>query len=91
MSESTTRRPITISRGGGTVHTLWTAKGLALKYCFGEQLACANVLDATRAYWTLAYDLGAVPGYLGALLLAYLVILKKTWYPRWTVIANPAV
>jgi hypothetical protein len=76
---------------GSAVHTLWTAKGLALKYCFGQQLACANVLDSTKAYWTLAYNLGAVPGYLGAVLLAYLVILKKTWYPRWTVVANPAV
>lgn len=76
---------------GSAVHTLWTAKGLALKYCFDQQLACANLLDATRAYWTLAYNLGAVPGYLGAVLLAYLVILNKTWYPRWTVMANPAV
>jgi hypothetical protein len=76
---------------GSAVHTLWAAKGLALKYCSGEQVPCANVLEATRAYWTLAYNLGAVPGYLGAVLLAYLVVLKRTWYPRWTVIANPAV
>jgi hypothetical protein len=82
---------IVLMVAGSAVHALWTAKGLALKYCFGQQLACASVLDATKAYWALAYNLGAIPGYLGAVLLAYLVVFKKTSYPRWTVIANPAV
>jgi len=39
----------------------------------------------------LAYNLGAAPGYLGAVLLLGLVLLGKTWYPRWTALANPAV
>ena len=44
-----------------------------------------------KSYWTLAYDLGAVPGYIGAALLLGLVLLRKTYYPRWTVIANTEV
>jgi hypothetical protein len=76
---------------GSAVHTLWTAKGLALKYCGGEGSPCADLLAVTRSYWTLAYNLSAIPGYLGAALLFGLVIRRKTWYPRWTALANPAV
>src|SRR5260370_17735660 len=44
-----------------------------------------------KSYWNLVYDLGAIPGYIGAALLLGLVLLRKTHYPRWTVIANPAM
>jgi hypothetical protein len=76
---------------GSAVHALWTPYGLALKYCSGEGSPCSELLGATRSYWNAAYDLSAVPGYLGALLLFILVLLGRTRYPRWTVIANPAV
>jgi len=75
---------------GSAVHTLWTAKGLAMKYCSGQGEPCATLLAATRSYWTLAYNLGAIPGYAGALLLLGLVLFGKTYYPRWTAIVNPA-
>jgi hypothetical protein len=77
--------------GGSAVHTLWTVKGLALKYCYGRAAPCSDLLAATNSYWALAYDLSAAPGYIGAALLAGLILLRKTWYPRWTVVANPAV
>jgi hypothetical protein len=76
---------------GSAVHTLWTAKGLALKYCYGQGAPCSDLLAAIKSYWALAYNLGAIPGYLGAVLLFGLVLLRKTYYPRWTVVANPAV
>jgi hypothetical protein len=76
---------------GSAVHTLWTAKGLALKYCYGQGAPCSDLLTAMKSYWTLTYNLGAIPGYIGAVLLVGLVVLRKTYYPRWTVIANPAV
>jgi len=76
---------------GSAVHTLWAAKGLALKYCYGAGAPCADLLAATTAYWTLAYYIGALPGYVGAFLLFFLVLLGKTWYPRWSVLANPAL
>ena len=75
---------------GSAVHTLWTAKGLALKYCGAQGSSCADLLAVTKSYWTLAYNLSAIPGYLGAALLFGLVVMGKTWYPRQTVIANPA-
>ena len=76
---------------GSAVHTLWAAKGLALKYCLGQGSACSDLTNAIKSYWALAYDLGAVPGYLGATLLLGLVLMGVTWYPRWTALANPAV
>jgi hypothetical protein len=77
--------------GGSAVHTLWTAKGLALKYCYGEGFPCSDLLMAIKSYWTLVYNLSSIPGYLGCILLMGLVIMGKTWYPRWTAVANPGV
>lgn len=76
---------------GSAVHTLWTARGLTLKYCYAQGAPCPELLTAVKSYWSVAYNVGAVPGYIGAVLLAGLVLLGKTWYPRWTVLANPAV
>jgi hypothetical protein len=76
---------------GSAIHTLWTAKGLAIKYCYGnDDAGCHALMQAINSYWNLAYNIGAVPGYAGALLLVALVMLGKTWYPKWTVLANPA-
>ncbi len=76
---------------GSAIHTLWTVKGLAIKYCYGnDDAGCHALMQATNSYWNLAYNIGAVPGYAGALLLIALVLLGKTWYPKWTVLANPA-
>lgn len=49
---------------GSAVHTLWTAKGLALKYCSNQSGPCSSLLAAIKSYWLLAYNIGAVPGYL---------------------------
>jgi hypothetical protein len=76
---------------GSAIHTLWTAKGLAIKYCYGnDDAGCRALMQAINSYWNLAYNIGAVPGYAGALLLIALVLLGRTWYPKWTVLANPA-
>lgn len=76
---------------GSAVHALWTAKGLAMKFCDGQAAPCADLLAATKYYWTLTYNLGSIPGYLGGVILMILVVMRKTWYPRWTAIANPGV
>jgi hypothetical protein len=76
---------------GSAVHALWTAKGLAIQNCFGDDDAgCRALLSSVNSYWSLAYNLGAVPGYLAAILLIFLVLFGKTRYPKWTVLANPA-
>jgi Family of unknown function (DUF6796) len=76
---------------GSSVHALWTPYGLALKHCYGQGAPCPDLVAAIRSYWNAAYDLSAVPGYVGFLLLIVLVLLGRTRYPRWTAMANPAV
>jgi len=77
---------------GSAIHVLWATRGFALKYCYGsDDAVCRALLKAVNSYWELAYNIGAVPGYVGAIVLFGLVLLGKTWYPRWTALANPAV
>ena len=77
---------------GSATHALWTARGLAIRFCTGQTAApCPALLAAIEEYWRLLYALAEVPGYLGALLLLGLVLLGKTAYPRWTALANPGV
>jgi hypothetical protein len=62
-----------------------------MKFCYyNDDVGCQALPTAVDSYWNLAYNIGAVPGYFGAILLLGLVLLGKTWYPRWTVLANPA-
>jgi hypothetical protein len=76
---------------GSAIHTLWTTKGLALKYCSDQAGPCSDLVTATNAYWNLVYELGAIPGFMGAILLFVLVLSGRTWYPRWTALVNPAL
>jgi hypothetical protein len=77
---------------GSAIHTLWTTKGLALKYCYtNDDAGCRAVVQAINQYWNIAYYFGAVPAYFGFILLIGLVLFGKTWYPRWAVLSNPAV
>lgn len=76
---------------GSAVHTLWTARGLALKYCSAEAAPCADLAQSIKSYWSFAYNLGSLPGYVGAILLLGLVLFRRSNYPRWTGLFNPAI
>src|SRR5258708_35738933 len=39
---------------GRAVHTLWTAKGLALKYCYGDGTPSADFLTTKKSHVRLA-------------------------------------
>jgi hypothetical protein len=73
---------------GSAVHALWVPRGLAFRYEGALRGYAPELLSALRRYWELAYDLAAVPAYVGAILLAIAVLFRKTVYPRWTVLAN---
>jgi hypothetical protein len=73
---------------GSAVHALWVPRGLALKYETTLQHYAPDLFSALRRYWELAYDLAAAPAYLGAILLVFVVLFRKSIYPRWTVLAN---
>jgi hypothetical protein len=77
---------------GSAIHTLWATRGLAVKFCYGDDdLGCRAVLRQSIQYWNLAYYLGAVRGFVAFVLLFGLVLFEKSCYPRWTVLVNPAV
>ena len=73
---------------GSALHALWVPRGLAIKYSDTVGPYAPELIAALRRYWEIAYDLTAVPAYLGAIVLAILVVLGKSLYPRWTVLAN---
>src|SRR5437879_7522704 len=75
---------------GSAIHTLWTAKGLAIKYCYGRRRRLPCPAPGDKLLLGSRLHLGATPGYAGAILLIALVLLGKTYYPKWTVLANPA-
>jgi hypothetical protein len=76
---------------GSAVHTLWAAKGLAVKYCAEQAGPCGELLSTIRQYWTVAYDMSAVAGYFGAGILFFMIVFGVTSYPRWMVLTNPGV
>jgi len=73
---------------GSALHALWVPRGLAIKYSDTVGPYAPELIGALRRYWEIAYDLTAVPAYFGAIVLAILVALGKSLYPRWTVLGN---
>ena len=73
---------------GSAVHALWVPRGLATKYEERLRAYLPDLLTALRRYWEVAYDLAAVPAYIGAVLLLFAVLFKRSVYPRWTAVAN---
>jgi hypothetical protein len=73
---------------GSALHALWVPRGLAIKYSDTVGPYAPELIAALRRYWEIAYDLTAVPAYFGAIVLAIPVVLGKSLYPRWTVLAN---
>ena len=74
----------------GAANLLWTPKALAMKLCINGQSDCLALQQATRTCWNLASDLAAIPGFSLALILVWLILSGKTFYPRWMVLTNPA-
>jgi hypothetical protein len=75
----------------GAVHVLWVAKGLLKRECLEPSTVCARLAVQVNDYWKTAYYLGVIPAYLACALLAIMIIAKRSIYPRWTVIFNPAL
>jgi len=73
---------------GSAVHALWVPRSFATKYELPLTAHAPELFAALRRYWELAYDLAAVAAYIGAILLLLVVLLGRSNYPRWTVLAN---
>ena len=74
--------------GGGAVHALWIPRGLAIKYSDLVSPTAPDLIVALKDYWQIAFNVAAVPGYIGAILLLVAVLSGKSDYPRWTVATN---
>ncbi len=75
----------------GAVHVLYVAKGLARRACIEPSSPCQIFTSQLNDYWTTAYYLGVIPAYIACAILAFVVLMGRSQYPRWTVIANPAL
>ena len=73
---------------GSAVHALWVPRGLASKYEVALNTCAPDLFAALRGYWEVAYNLAAVPAYIGAVLLLFVVLFRRSIYPRWTALAN---
>lgn len=62
---------------GSALHALWMPRGLAIKYSQTVNPYAPELIAALRRYWEIAYDVTAVPAYLGAIVLAVVVVLGR--------------
>jgi Family of unknown function (DUF6796) len=76
---------------GGAYHILWTVQMLSFKYGLADIAELSPFSDALGSYLTTVYNMAAVPGYLASLILAALVLIGRTRYPRWTILVNPGL
>ncbi len=76
---------------GGAYHVLWVIRILSLKYGLANVAELSPFTDAVESYLATVYQASAVPGYLASPILAVLVLIGRSRYPRWTVLANPGL
>jgi hypothetical protein len=75
----------------GAVHVLWVAGGMIRRECIEPSAACTALKGQLNDYWDTAYYLGVGPAYVACALLALVVVLGRSRYPKWTAIFNPAL
>ncbi len=51
---------------GSAVHALWLPRGLTSRYELPLTAHAPELFTALRRYWELAYDLAAIPAYIGS-------------------------
>lgn len=70
---------------GGAFHTHFTFLGFIAGFGNAELLQLAENFAVLNYYFVL------FPGLMAYALLAYLIIAKKTFYPRWVVVFSPII
>jgi hypothetical protein len=76
---------------GGTYHAIWTVRMLLLKYPLASADNSNLFLISFNAYFKTIFNISLLIGYFGGILLAILILIHKSIYPRWVVIVNPAI
>lgn len=80
--------------GLAAIHSVWAVFELLIRSCVdgaagGAPAACQAQADAVQAYMRVSLLGLAVPGAVGSVILAVLVLRGRTQWPRWAVLANP--
>jgi hypothetical protein len=80
---------------GTAYHVLWGAKALAMKATLGApatvQPALAALEAQLHAYAANVYLIAEIAGYPSAVLLAIMIAMGRSDYPRWLVLLTPVV
>lgn len=74
----------------GAVHAVWAAYALVVRGVAQGQ-ASVDLENIMAAYLDLVYTMAEVVGYPAALLLFFLVLTRRTTYPRWSAVLNPGL
>jgi hypothetical protein len=76
---------------GGAYHSIWTIRMLLLKYPLASVDYSNLFLISFNNYFKTIFNISLSVGYLGGILLAILILIHKSVYPRWIVIVNPPI
>lgn len=74
----------------GAVHAVWAANALVMR-AVAQGQATVDLGNVMAAYLSLVYRMAEVVGYPAALLLFFLVLTRRTTYPRWSALLNPGL
>jgi hypothetical protein len=78
--------------GLAAIHSVWAVFELVIQSCGGVDSAtatCQALAVSVQGYIRLSLLGLAVPGAIASLILAVLVLRRRTHLPRWTVVASP--
>jgi hypothetical protein len=75
---------------GGTYHAMWGIRALLMKAGMPSG-PLATLYEQTLQYMRLFFNTSTCFGGVAAVLLLYLVLSKKSLYPRWVVLVNPGL
>lgn len=89
LAKTTTMLLVVFVITASSVHALWATNALLVKFCLGQAPACVSALQSVQAYWRVVFLLSAAFGVLAFALLAWLVVTKRTAFPRWSAAATP--
>lgn len=76
---------------GGSYHTIWTVRMLLFKYPLSAVDNATLFISSFNTFLTTIFIITVAVGYVGGLLLAILILLRKSIYPRWTVLITPGI
>lgn len=75
---------------GGTYHAMWGIRALLMKAGMPSS-PLASLYDQTLQYIRLFFDTSVAFGGVAAFLLLYVVLSRRSLYPRWAVLVNPGL